>query len=133
MHNSKILEYFKETDGTYRWDVMVEDTKFKLYIPKWRVPDPRPPRVRVVIYLPGDKHPDLSQFKQGETIRTPGWRQSPIVARVQLRPEEHTDTYRYDPVGDYKLRETGSPYIPKTLLPEEPPAELTISVEWLAD
>ncbi len=111
---------------------MIDDAKFELYIYKWRVPQPVPHRVLVEIFMPGDNHPGLSQFKQGETIRTPGWRQSPIVVRVQLT-EEHTKTYRYDPIGDYKLRETGCPYIPKTLLPSEPPSELTISVEWLTD
>jgi hypothetical protein len=128
----KVLEYSKDTGGTFRWDVMIDDAKFELYIYKWRVPQPVPHRVLVEIFMPGDNHPGLSQFKQGETIRTPGWRQSPIVVRVQLT-EEHTKTYRYDPIGDYKLRETGCPYIPKTLLPSEPPSELTISVEWLTD
>lgn len=127
----KVLEYSKATGGTFRWDAMVDDTRFELYIPNWRVPLPVPQRVRVEIFLPGDNHPGLSQLKQGETISAPGRRQSPIVVRVQ-RIEEHARTYRYDPIGDYKLREIGNPYIPKTLLPAEAPSELTISVEWLS-
>jgi hypothetical protein len=111
---------------------MVDKTRFKLYIPKLRVPKPIPTRVRVVIYLPGDEHPELSSVKYYDATCSPEQLQSPIVAKMRyISP--HTDTIRYDPIGNSKEWETGSPYIPTSLLPAEIPAELTISVEWLAD
>jgi len=132
MHNSKILEYCKVTERKFRWDAMVDDTRFELYIPDWRVPEPIPPRVRVVIYLPGDELPDISQLEYSEAVSAPERLQSPILARVRF-VSVHTKTHRFDPIGDPKQREIGSPYIPTSLLPAEIPAELTISVEWLAD
>jgi len=133
MHNTKVLERCKDkvTENKYRWSVMVGKTKFTLYIPKWRVPLPLPRRVRVVIYLSGDKHPDLSQLKYSESANAPELNQSPIVAKVRFN-SEHTKTIRYDPIGVPKDLEIGNPYIPQELLPKEPPSELTISVEWLA-
>ena len=128
MHVVKVLEYYKATGGTFRWDAMVDDTKFELYIYKWRVPLPCPLRVSVVISLPDDNRTDLYQFKNSKAVSTAERSQLPVVTKVKFI-EEHTKTQKYEPVGD---REIGSIYIPKTLLPEEPPLELIISVEWLA-
>jgi len=111
---------------------MVDNTRFELYIPGWRVPEPIPPRVRVVIYLPGDELPDISQLKPSDAVSEPDRRQSPILAKVRFF-RDHSKTRRYDPIGDPKEWAIGSPYIPDALLPAETPAELTISVEWLAD
>ena len=41
------LEAAKETDNKLRWDVDIDDTRFSLYIPKWRVPQPWPSRIWV--------------------------------------------------------------------------------------
>lgn len=132
MLEGQILVYNKDTEKKFRWSNMVGDTKFNLYIPDWRVPQPVPRRVRVVIYLPGDKVPDLSQLKCSDAASSPELLQSSIVAKVLLT-KPHTKTTRYDPIGDPKNLEIGSPYIPDKLLPKEPPSELTISVEWLTD
>jgi len=86
-----------------------------------------------MIYLPGDESPALSQVKYSDAACSPEQLQSPIVTKVRLNTTPHSETIRYDPIGDPKNLEIGSPYIPKKLLPEEPPAELTLSVEWLAD
>lgn len=132
MHEVKVLEYCKETDGKIRWDVKVDKANFQLYIHKWRVPRPEPRRVRVVIYLPGNELPVFSQLKVSDAVSKPELRRSPILAKVRFN-SEHTETIRYDPIGDPKNLEIGSPYIPKKLLPKEPPSELTISVEWLSE
>lgn len=133
MHSKIVLEYCKgkDTENKYRWCVMVDKTRFSLYIPKWRVPQPIPTRLRFVIFLPDDKHPDLSELNYSKIAIAPELIQSPIVAKL-TQFSDHTDTIRYDPIGSSNDREIGSPYIPRKLLPKDAPSELTISVEWLA-
>lgn len=135
MHNKIVLKYLKDEDtkekNKYRWSVTVDKVRFLLYIPKWRVPKLIPRRVCVVIYHPGDELPVFSQLKCSDAASSPERLQSPIVSKVRLH-SEHINTIRYDPIGDPKDLEIGSPYIPKKLLPKEHPSELTISVEWLA-
>jgi len=46
--------YNKYTDNKYRWKAMVGNAPLLMYIPKWRVPDPRPPWISVEIFEPAD-------------------------------------------------------------------------------
>ncbi len=121
----KILKYAKETSSYYRWDLMVDDTNFELYIPKWRVPQPCPLELRVTIS-------SVDEIDQGllETKELKPRSMSPIIAKIGFT-EEKTKTIRYDPVLEYKDREIGSPHIPMSFLPAEAPLELVITVEWL--
>ena len=39
----------KETDNKVRWTADVDGVTFSLYVPKWRVPEPWPSRIRVTV------------------------------------------------------------------------------------
>ena len=44
-----LLEETKETENKVRWDADIEGTRFSLYIPKWRVPEPWPRLIHVTV------------------------------------------------------------------------------------
>lgn len=108
------LEAAKETDNKLRWDVDIDDTRFSLYIPKWRVPQPWPSRIWVGV-LPrqgeGDDGPNLSpeDVNQDSTLT-----REPIIATA-TKLAVHTKTIHYCPVGDPEAREIGEPYLPFAL------------------
>jgi len=126
----EILAFYKETERKWRWDADVEGTPFELYIPKWRVPEPVPKRIKVKIYLPNEVVEYKQKYLVREINRSPDLRMNKIYADVTYL-REHTQTVRYDPIGDDKNWEIGSPYIPKSILPVEFPSTLQIIVEWL--
>lgn len=51
MNKILLLKLSKETNRKLRWSTYVgeDNTKFELYIPKWRVPEPWPKCIRVII------------------------------------------------------------------------------------
>jgi len=104
-----LLEETKETENKVRWDADIEDTKFSLYIPKWRVPEPWPQTIHVTI-TPYDQS-KVSSISRLEAKNSPRLRYKPIIAHLK-KYREHTQTIRYQPEGDPKGREIGEPYIP---------------------
>ena len=48
----------------------------------------------------------------------------------QFFSRDHTQTVRFDPVGEPENWEIGSPYIPETILPDAAITELIIEIEW---
>jgi len=119
------LDASKETEGKLRWATYVpaDDTKFELYIPKWRVPTPWPGTIFVRVALAPTSTPVSSRSQGGEQSRL-----EPI--RVTVTPDRrHTRTFRYTPVGNPQEWEIGQPYIPYSLIPRGS-ANLIIEVEW---
>ena len=109
-----LLEAKKETDNKLRWDVDVEGTKFELYIPKWRIPEPWPSRIWVGVSprrSAGDELPNLTR----EDVQSDGsLRHEPIVATVD-KVSVHTATIKYQSTGNESTWEIGTPYVPFSL------------------
>lgn len=129
----EILAYFKETENKWRWDAILNDEKgekaiFELYIPKWRVPEPYPEKIRVKI---GEPHefPNKKYFNREDIEQNAELKNNRIYAEVK-RFSEHKKTIRFNPIGDEKNWEIGSPYIPFQLLPDEDIEHICLSVEW---
>lgn len=125
----EFLAYRKETENKYRWDADIEGVKFSLYIPKWRVPDGLPGTIYVRIYDVKDAPRDLPAYTRMQIEQQPGLREEKIIARIK-RCRDHTKTVRFDPIGDPKNWEIGSPYIPDKILPKADITELIIEIEW---
>ena len=124
----EMLRLKKETDRKVRWDAEVDEVKFELYIPKWRVPEPWPSRIYVKIEPEGppkrsERHHTKVDFESSSSLRT-----SSIVSYVE-RFEKHTETLRYRPLGDDDEWEIGEPYIPYSLTCDCADY-LKLTVEW---
>ena len=117
----------KETDNKLRWEAWDQD--FKLYIPKWRVPQPWP--IRIVVRLDDDPRsfgsvpaPRGPESAQARNLNEP-------LTALLLKVKEHTQTVHYKPVGQPKMWEIGEPYIPFAFLDEQsPPDRIRIEVSW---
>ena len=123
-------EYDKDTDNKYRWKTMVGKAPLLIYIPKWRVPDPRPPWISVEIFEPADDRcPIIVPHGKKEVEANQRLRFVPITAEV-IYKEDMTLTARYDPVLEGNdAREIGSPYIPFALCASRP-KRLVIVIKW---
>ncbi len=112
----------KLTDNKIRWNASVEGVQFKLYIPKWRVPDPTPDPIYVTI----------EKAKESEEPTVPGIRASPSkqIRTIVRFVSEHTETIRYRPSGDPQDWELGEPYVPKSLLLRPWPVQIAVIVQW---
>ncbi len=120
----------KETVGTYRWIVMVEDAPFELYIPKWRIPEPIPEEILIKIYFPSDNLQYRESFSREKVESSPDLKWKKIFSDIHF-VEAMTKTIRYEPNGGHINWEIGSPYIPKSIFREEEFSKLSIVVEWL--
>ncbi len=121
-----LLSENKETDNKVRWATDIEGVSFKLYIPKWRVPDPWPKRINVSIGKHGARKATklLKEIAEGH----PESREQPIVANLQ-KFRKQTQTIRYRPDGDESEWEMGEPYIPAAMTMGESD-RLTLEVRW---
>jgi len=128
---TEILEYTKETDNTFRWDVMVDGAPFELYIPQWRVPDPRPSKIRVDIVQIAENQINSDHVTR-EDMDNHALISKGIIADVRLdEGVTPTKTIRYCPEGDNdKDWEIGKPYIPNALTYDKA-ERLQIRVKWL--
>lgn len=128
MREVSLLNNAKITDNKLRWDAKIGDAQFELYIPKWRVPDPWPGRIFVHIQdNPELAKPWLAELKKQRPAREHP--EQPIISRVN-RYKEHTRTVRFNPIGDQKSWEIGSPYIPYELLDNEKAETLVLRIIW---
>lgn len=109
----------KETDNKLRWHADVDGVAFQLYIPKWRVPQPWPNRIRVFVSAATALESSSMNVEPGTPIAV-------IVKRVV----DHTQTARFAPLGDPKEWQIGEPYIPYQLLPDPASQILRVDVEW---
>ena len=121
-----LLEETKETDNKVRWDADIEGTRFSLYIPKWRVPEPWPRLIHVTVSADTQERP-LS-LSSALARQAPESRKQPIVTHLK-KFREHTQTIRYQPEGDASAWEIGEPYIPIPMTYGEA-ERLTITVKW---
>jgi len=146
------LDLFKSTEQKLRWDEDVDGTKFEIYIPKWRVPEPTPPLTSIKIYDASSFDPQ-QQLTPSQKIRLSGegftetqiseldtwlpvrWNAEPhsdrpIIACVEI-DRIHTQTVRYTPTGDPERQEIGQPYVPISILPFDYPRRLILRVTWV--
>ncbi len=125
-----IANFKKTTPNKILWVADVEGVEFKLYIPKWRVPEPEPKQISIKIISP-DEDIENKFFITKENIKAnPQLRLSNIYSDI-VKIAEHSTTIMFDPLGDSKYWEIGSPYIPKTIFREKKYEQLTIIIEWL--
>ena len=106
-----LFDSAKETDNKLRWDADVEQIRFSLYIPKWRIPQPWPSHIWVGVAprrVSSEESPNLSP---DDVVSDSSLTHEPLVATV-AKLTEHTETIRYRPLGDNKLWEIGEPYVP---------------------
>ena len=153
------LDLVKFTERKFRWDEDIDGTKFELYIPQWRVPEPTPGMISVKIYdaslisrarLLEIGHPN-GQLSHGdmlvletigltnEQIRgidkrlpiggTPRERKDQPIVAAVEFDRLHIRTVRYTPLGD--LREIGQPYVPISELGDPYPKRLILLVGWV--
>lgn len=106
-----LLAAAKETENKLRWDADVEGTRFSLYVPKWRVPEPWPSRIWVGIVPRRSEGDDLPNVSLVDIQSDSTLRHEAIVATVQ-KSSVHTQTIRYRPTGDPNAWEIGEPYVP---------------------
>jgi len=125
----EILAYKKETEGKYRWDAMIDDTQFELYIPKWRIPDPTPSSIHIQISSDQKAFSSFKTYSRKEVEADPTIQGNQIHAIIKFF-REHTKTYRYDPIGNSTEWEIGSPYISKSILDNNPATYLYLRIEW---
>jgi hypothetical protein len=107
----------KETANKLRWDALVDGVTFSLYIPKWRVPNPWPGHIWVLVLPRRQEGDDLPNLSKDDVEADSTTRKEPIVATVS-RYSEHTETVRYTPGGDRDDWEIGEPYVPRTIAGE---------------
>jgi hypothetical protein len=126
----------KETKNKIFWETSVESldqegnpcqTDFRLYIHKWRVPEPCPEKIYVKIEPSKlQKKPKFLSIDEAE--EKPSLLSNPIVSIVHsFKP--HTGTLRYHPIEDQSEWEIGEPYIPYSLTHDK--AEyLQLTIKW---
>jgi hypothetical protein len=109
-----VFDASSQTDNKLRWHATLDGVEFKLYIPKWRVPEPWPRTIAINLSPRREMVEDSPNLSREVVEQDPTVRAEPIVATVR-RVSDHTETTRYDPVGDPREWEIGSPYIPHSL------------------
>ncbi|MCP6718642.1 MAG: hypothetical protein KJI71_00235 [Patescibacteria group bacterium] len=127
-----LAKWKKETDNKIVWVAQLEGVEFKLYIPKWRIPQPDPEEILIKIYSPSEKVGKEEFITKDDIQLNPKLKNNTIYSDIH-RISEHTQTIRFDPDGDRENWEIGSPYIPKSILKGNNIDKLSIAVEWLSE
>ena len=146
------LDLCKSTDNKFRWDEDVDGTKFSLYVPKLRVPEPTPPMIGIKLYdatgldpsqqltpvqraallkagMADEQVSELDKWLPVSATKEPH-SDRPIIAAVKFY-KIHTQTVRYKPIGDPESWEIGEPYVPISALPFDYPLQLILRVTWM--
>jgi hypothetical protein len=127
---SEYLLYFsKETENKVRWDQTFDDVLFELYIPRWRVHEPIPAAIKVSLFLPPLPEPNKAVTPK-LAVSNSDLCKLPILSHVKWH-SNHSNTVRYDPIGDSDIWEIGSPYIPYSLLQDSDVETILICVQWV--
>jgi len=116
----------KETENKLRWDCNVDGTRFSLYIPKWRVPEPWPKVIAVQTVRRRVECTDDANITPEDVAMDPSIRLEPIVATVK-KVSVHSKTVRYDPTAN--VWEIGSPYVPDSMTADSA-ERLRVIVNW---
>ena len=126
----------KETKNKIFWETTLISTDkdgnpgeavFRLYIHKWRVPDPIPETIYVKIE-PSQLQEKPKFVTVDEAAEKPKLRSNPVIAIIHaFKP--HTETLRYHPIGDQSEWEIGEPYVPYDLTHNQS-EYLKITIKW---
>ena len=108
------LEAARETDNKLRCDMDIEDTRFSLYIPKWRISQPWPSRIWVDVVPRRGQGGDEPNLSPADVAADSTLTREPIIATI-TKLAVHTKTIHYYPVGAPEMREIGEPYLPFAL------------------
>lgn len=123
-------DYFKlkgESQECYMWEYNEMDEKSSLYIHKWRVSEPIPQIIRVIVKF---KHEfEIEQIINEKEIKNnPLKRNQPIIVMAE-RVSCHYQTVRFD-TRIYN-RQFDSIYVPNSFLEEDTNVKLIqVVVEW---
>jgi len=117
-----------DTVNKLRWQTMLGETVFRLYIPKWRVPEPWPQHITVTVEKVPSVAVQLSEVTPEMVQSDPAVRPAAIRVIVD-RVARHTRTIRYRPRGEPTGWELGEPYIPFELTGDGAD-QLLITVDW---
>lgn len=118
----------RETDNKLRWDADFNGTPFELYIPKWRVPQPWPHRIRVALFDLREASDGRGKLRREHFEPNLSLRLNPILTTIE-RSEEMKHTIRFRPIGEKDEWEIGEPYVPNELVPGDTD-RLRILVLW---
>ena len=77
----------------------IDKAKFSLYIPKWRVPEPRPRLILVGIDKADRTAAEPATLSRKVADKNPELKVNLIFADV-TRDEQYTQTQRYNPIGE---------------------------------
>jgi len=125
-----LMRSSKETDQKLRWELVTDEgTKFSLYVPKWRVPEPWPGKIWVGVALTPNEEATYQCLTREQALKEPNLRFRPITSCVE-RYQEKTRTVRFKPADEIDDYEIGEPYIPNELLPAKDAQDLMIEVHW---
>lgn len=124
----EILAFNKETEMKWRWIADINGVEFKIYVQKWRTPEPIPDKILVKIGSPEDAFENKLKYTQKEIEESPELKHEPIYEIVK-KTDIMTETIRYNPIIERNDWELGEPYIPFELIPGEP-NKLAIQVIW---
>ena len=124
----EILAFNKETDRKWRWIADINGVELKIYIEKWRTPEPIPEKISVMIGTPEDFENER-KYTQEEIEINPELRNEPIYELVK-KTEVKTETMRYTPIVERNDWELGEPYIPFELLRDLDEDTLAIQIRW---
>lgn len=124
----RLFDSAKETANKLRWDADVAGTRFSIYIPKWRVPEPWPSRILITVMRRRSNAEDAPNMTEADALADPANRHEPIIASV-TKVSIHTETIRYQPTGHASTWELGSPYIPFSMTCDGAD-KLRIVIQW---
>ncbi|HNZ87922.1 MAG TPA: hypothetical protein PKK55_05305 [Methanofastidiosum sp.] len=127
----EVLKLKKETDNKIRWDKVIDNTPFELYIPKWRVPSPTPRDVEIEV-LPHNNSILNNPLTITQAKNNPNLKNSPINANL-TKFSDHSRTVRFDPEGNENMWEIGSVYIPISILNQKGlygKERISIMIKW---
>jgi hypothetical protein len=126
----------KETKNKIYWETTVESVdqagnpiqaNFRLYIHKWRVPEPIPQAIYVRIE-PSRLQKKPKFLSVDDVLENPDLRLKPITAIIHaFKP--HKETLRYHPIEDHTEWEIGEPYVPYSLT-HSLAEYLKINIKW---
>jgi len=109
----------KETKSKLFWSLLVtsaaqngnpHEVEFRLYVHKWRVPEPYPRTIYVKIE-PSQIQQKPKFLSVDEALDNPDLRTKPINA-ILHGFKRYPDAFRYHPIEDQREWEIGEPYIP---------------------
>lgn len=101
-----------------QWNVLVQGAWCSLAVPKWRVPNPWPVKVRIMITPRRSRSADAANLTERDSSRNHVLNREPIVATLKL--VEGDELIRYRPIGEERRREMGDLILPPGIVDPAP-------------